>query len=128
MESVSVVIGLALLQYIAFAMLVGRARGKYGVKAPAIAGHEVFERYFRVQQNTLELLVVFVPAVWLFGQYVNPTWAAGLGVVYLIGRVLYLRSYVADPAKRGPGFGLSFFPILLMVVWTILAAIGKAVG
>ena len=56
MEYVALVSGLALLQYIAFGMLVGKARGKYGVKAPAITGNDVFERYFRVQQNTLELL------------------------------------------------------------------------
>ena len=71
MEYVALVSGLALLQYVAFGMLVGRARGRYGVKAPAITGHEVFERYFRVQQNTLELLVVMLPAIWLFARYVE---------------------------------------------------------
>ena len=105
MEPVAVVILLALVEYVAFGGLVGRARGKYGVNAPAVSGHEVFERYFRVHQNTLELLVVFVPAMWLFGTYVNPTWAALLGLVFVVGRVLYLLGYVKDPAKREIGFG-----------------------
>ncbi len=99
MHFVALVGLLALLQYMVFAMLVGRARGKYGVKAPAITGHEVFERYFRVQQNTLELLVVFLPALWLFALYVSATWAALLGAAYLVGRVVYLRGYVADPVE-----------------------------
>jgi glutathione S-transferase len=122
MDLVTVILVLALLQYIAFAMLVGGARGKYGVKAPATTGHEVFERYFRVQQNTLELLVVFVPAIWLFGQYASTLWAAILGLVYLVGRVVYLKSYVADPAKRSAGFGLSFLPIAVMLIGVLIEA------
>jgi glutathione S-transferase len=116
MEPVAIVILIALLQYVIFAALVGRARGKHGVKAPAVHGHEVFERYFRVHYNTLELIVVFVPAMWLFGSYVSPTWAAVLGLVYVVGRVAYLVGYVADPAKREIGFGLSVLPILVLLV------------
>jgi len=128
MDLVALVLSLALLQYIVFAVLVGRARGTYGVKAPAVTGHEVFERYFRVQQNTLELLVIFVPALWLFGQYVSATWASILGAVYLAGRVLYLKSYVADPAKRGAGFGLSMLPIMAMVIGVLIATGLKLLG
>ena len=62
----------ALLEYFVFAWLVGKARVQYGVKAPATSGHEVFERYFRVQQNTLELLIVFVPGLWIAAQYWDP--------------------------------------------------------
>lgn len=123
MHLVALVGLLALLQYLVFGMLVGRARGKYGVKAPAITGHEVFERYFRVQQNTLELLVVFLPALWLFALYVSATWAAILGATYLVGRVLYLRSYVADPAKREIGFGLSFLPIVALVIGALIGVL-----
>jgi glutathione S-transferase len=122
MNLVTIILVLALLQYIAFAMLVGGARGKYGVKAPAITGNETFERYFRVQQNTLELLVVFVPAIWLFGQSVSSLWAAILGGVYLVGRVVYFKSYVADPAKRSAGFGLSFLPIAAMLIGVLIKA------
>src|SRR5512139_2271715 len=123
MELVAVVTVLALLEYIVFAMLVGRARGKYGVKAPAVTGHEVFERYFRVQQNTLELLVVFLPSLWLFASYVSAGWAALLGAVYLVGRVFYLRGYVADPAKREIGFALSFLPIVALVFGALVGVL-----
>jgi uncharacterized MAPEG superfamily protein len=122
MAYVAVVILLALLQYVVFGALVGRARGRYGVKAPAVTGHEIFERYFRAHYNTLELLVAFVPAIWLFGTYVSPSWAAGLGLVYLVGRVLYLRGYVADPAKREIGFGLSVLPIIVLIVGALWGA------
>ena len=122
MEPVAVVIVLALVQYVAFGMLVGWARGKYGVKAPAVTGHETFDRYFRVHQNTLELLVAFVPAIWLFGIYVDPTWAALLGLVYLVARVLYLRGYVADPAKREVGFALSVLPVFVLLAGALWGA------
>jgi uncharacterized membrane protein YecN with MAPEG domain len=123
MHFVALVGLLALLQYLVFGMLVGRARGKYGVKAPAVTGHEVFERYFRVQQNTLELLVVLLPALWLFALYVSATWAAILGAVYLVGRVLYLRGYVSDPSKREIGFGMSFLPILVLVIGALIGVL-----
>jgi glutathione S-transferase len=125
MEMVAVVIALALLEYVAFGMLVGRAREKYGVKAPATSGHEIFDRYFRVHQNTLETLVVLVPGMWLFAQYVSPRWAAALGLVYIVGRIVYLRAYVADPAGRSLGFGLSFLPIAILVVGALIGAAMK---
>jgi len=116
MQAVAFVILLALLEYVVFGMLVGRARGKFGVNAPATAGHPVFERYFRVHYNTLEQLVVFVPAMWLYGTYVSPSWAAGLGLVYIAGRLTYLLGYVADPRKREIGFGLSALPLLILLL------------
>jgi uncharacterized membrane protein YecN with MAPEG domain len=122
MEPVAVVIVLALVQYIAFGMLVAWARGKYGVKAPAVTGHETFDRYFRVHQNTLELLVAFVPAIWLFGMYVDPTWAALLGLVFVVARMLYLRGYVTDPAKREIGFTLSILSVLVLLVGALWGA------
>ena len=122
MEPVAVVIVLALVQFIAFGMLVAWARGKYGVKAPAVTGHETFDRYFRVHQNTLELLVAFVPAIWLFGMYVDPTWAALLGLVFVVARMLYLRGYVTDPAKREVGFTLSILSVLVLLVGALWGA------
>src|SRR4029453_11554501 len=115
MAPVAVVIVIALVQFIIFGILVARARARYGVKAPATTGHEIFERYFRVHQNTLETLMAFIPAVSLFAIYDNPNWAAALGLVYVLGRIVYLRSYVADPAKRSAGFSLSVIPILIML-------------
>jgi glutathione S-transferase len=126
MPLVAVVTCLALLQFVIFAMLVGWARGKYGVAAPATTGHPVFERYYRVQMNTLEQLVVFLPSLWIFGYYIGETWAAGFGAVFIVGRVLYLLGYVADPKKREIGFGMSFFPVLALLIGALYGA-GRAV-
>jgi len=124
MSLVYIVMGLAMLQYLYFGIAVGGARGRYGIKAPATTGNEVFERYFRVQMNTLELLVVLIPALPLFAWYLSPRWAAALGGVYLVGRFLYFFSYVKDPAKRSAGFGLSILPIFVL----LLGGIGGAIA
>jgi hypothetical protein len=123
MPYVDIVTALALVQFIAFGFKVGKARGTYGVKAPATTGNEVFERHFRVQQNTLESLVAFVPGLYLFSHYWNPLWAAALGVVYLAGREIYAATYVKDPAKRGPGYGLTFIPIVILIVGSVIGAV-----
>jgi glutathione S-transferase len=125
MELVAIVIVLALMEFVAFGMLVGRARGRYGVKAPAISGHEVFDRYFRVHYNTMEVLTVFVPSIWLFGMYLDPRWAAGLGAIYLVGRIVYFRGYISDPAGRGKGFGMSMLPVLALLIGALIGA-GRA--
>jgi uncharacterized MAPEG superfamily protein len=123
MAPAAIVIIIAVFEYMTFAFLVGRARVRYGVKAPATTGHEVFERYFRVQQNTLETLVAFIPGISLFALFVNPNWAAWIGLVYVVGRVLYFRAYVADPAKRGLGFGLSLLSIATLLVGGLIGAL-----
>lgn len=122
MEWVAIIVVLALLQYLAFGMLVGRARGRYEVKAPAISGHPVFERYYRVHQNTLESLILFLPALLVFATYASATVGAGIGAVYLVGRQLYLRAYVKDPASRGPGFLLTLLPSLVLLIGGGVAA------
>lgn len=114
---------LALLQYAVFGALVGKARGTYGVKAPAVSGNGMFERYYRVQMNTLETLVLFIPGVWLAAPYVAEKWIAGLGLVYLVGRVVYFRAYVADPAKRSAGYSLSLFPAAALIVIALVGAV-----
>ncbi len=126
--SVNIIIALALIQYILFSVAVGRARGRYGIAAPATTGDPIFERYYRVQMNTLELLVTFVPAMYMFGYYINSVWAAGLGTVYLIGRVMYFFAYVADPAKRGPGYGLSALPVMCLIVGGLYGAARVSLG
>ncbi len=100
MEYIAVVTMLALIEYLTFQYLVGRARRTYGVVAPATTGNATFERYYRVQQNTIEQLVVFLPSLWLFGLFTNPVLGALIGLVYIIGRVLYLRRYVSDRPLR----------------------------
>ena len=97
MTLVHLVIGLALVEFFVFLNAVGRARDTYHVPAPATTGNEVFERYFRVQMNTLEQLIIFVPAILLFARYVHPLVAAALGLVFILGRWLYFRAYVKDP-------------------------------
>jgi len=114
---------LAILQLLFFGILVGKARHRYGVIAPAVSGNEMFERHFRVQMNTLELMVMFLPALWLATRYVQPLWTTVLGAIYLIGRLLYWRGYVAAPARRGPGFALSMLPILILVLIGLVGSI-----
>ena len=128
MSYVHIVTALALLQFVWFGMKVSRARERYGVKAPAIAGNDVFERHFRVQQNTLELLVIVVPGLYLFSNYFNPLLAAVLGVIYLIGREVYARAYVKDPAKRSAGFGLSALPTLILIFGGIIGAVRQLIA
>ena len=125
MALVNLIVALALLQFFVFATAVGKAREKYGVAAPATTGNEMFERYFRVQMNTLELLIMLVPAVWMFGFYVSANVAAGLGAIYLVGRGIYFFSYVKDPKKRSLGFGLSAGPVVVLVIG---ALVGAALG
>jgi glutathione S-transferase len=123
MACINLVTLCALLEYFAFGWLVGKARATYGVKAPAISGHEMFDRYFRVQQNTLELLIAFIPALWIAAQYWNPTWVAAIGAVFIIGRLLYLRGYVGDPKGRSFGFLLSVAPIFVLVAAGVIGAV-----
>lgn len=103
MELVFIVILVALLEYLVFAGLVGRARARFGIHAPATTGHPEFERTFRVHLNTLENLIVFVPAVWIFGLYVSSVWAAGLGVLFVIARAVYAAGYLRAAEKRSIG-------------------------
>ena len=126
MPYVHIVVLLALVEFFYFSLEVGKARGRYKIPAPATTGNEIFERYFRVHMNTLELLVMFVPSVLLFGQYLSPYIAAGLGVVYVIGRLVYLSAYVKDPKKRSVGFGLSILPIMILMLGAIVGAVRAA--
>lgn len=123
MELVVIVIALALMEYVYIAFQVGSGRTKYGVPAPAISGHPTFERLYRVQMNTLEQLIVFLPSIWFFGMYVSAGIAAGLGVVFIVGRFVYLTSYVQDPGKRSTGFMLTFGPNVILLVGAFIGAV-----
>ena len=123
MEAVAIVTILALGQFVLFSIQVGSMRGKHGVKAPATTGHPEFERMFRVQQNSMEQLVAFIPALWMFGYLVNPLWGAGIGIVFIIGRFIYRASYVKDPASRSMGFTITFIPTAVMLIWGLIAAV-----
>lgn len=113
---VDLVTTLALMQFVAFGLFVAKARGTYGIKAPATTGDEMFERYYRVHMNTLEMLVVFVPALWMAAKYWSPGWMAFFGAIYLAGRVIYFQSYLKDPSSRTIGFAMSFLPTLFLLL------------
>lgn len=119
---VSIVTSLMLIQLFYFAAQTGKARGKYGVNGPAVTGHEMFERHYRVHYNTLEQLILIVPSMWLFAMHVHELAAAGFGVVYLIGRFIYASAYVKDPASRGLGFGLSILPTAILMLGSLIGA------
>jgi glutathione S-transferase len=127
MAFVTIIAMLALIQYLVFGMLVGRARGQTGVQAPATTGDPVFERFFRAHYNTLEQLIVFIPALYAAGSFVNESLAVAAGAVYLVGRSLYFRTYVKDPTTRGPGMLLTFLAngvlVLAALVGAVLAAL-----
>jgi glutathione S-transferase len=128
MEMVHAVIGLAVLQFFIFGGFVGRARVKSGVEAPAVTGDPVFERYYRVHYNTMEQLIMFIPALLLFAIYIDTLWASILGLVYLVGRVIYFRSYIKEPAKRGAGYGVSVLPIIILLLGGLGGAVMSALG
>src|ERR1700760_1153083 len=100
---VALVTLLALVLYMVMSIRVGAARSKYGVAAPATTGNPDFERIFRIHANTLENLAVFVPSLWLFAIFSGSDYiAAGLGAVWLIGRLMYMVGYARAAEQRGP--------------------------
>ena len=128
MEPVYVIILVALLEYAVFTALVGRARVRHGIKAPATTGNPDFERVYRVQQNTLESLIVFVPAVWIFGLNASPAIGAGLGAVFVFARAIYAAGYIRAAEKRGIGAVLTAVTNCVLVVWGLIAVLERAFG
>ncbi len=116
MEYAILIILIALLQYIFFTGRVGFTRGKCGVHAPKTVGDETWERFFRVQQNTMEQLVIFIPGMVLFSVYVSQIWVLLPGILFVIGRQIYSHLYIKNPASRGPGMVLSFFSNIALVL------------
>eukprot|EP01094_Clydonella_sp_ATCC50884_P018713 TRINITY_DN3512_c1_g1_i1.p3 TRINITY_DN3512_c1_g1~~TRINITY_DN3512_c1_g1_i1.p3 ORF type:complete len:160 (+),score=59.61 TRINITY_DN3512_c1_g1_i1:27-482(+) len=90
-------------EYLCFTINCGRARGKYGVKAPAVSGHLGWENLYRIQMNTLESMSVVVPMMWLAAHLHNYRYAGYAGLLYAFGRVLFALGY---PNKRAFGFVL----------------------
>ncbi len=106
---------LAIAAYFYSGILVGRARGTYGIKAPAVTGNPNFERLFRAQMNTLEWLPMFLPALWLFALSWGDALAGVLGMIWIVGRLLYIQTYATAAEKRGPGFGVQ--AIATLALW-----------
>ena len=118
---------LAVLVYFYSSILVSRARGKFGVKLPAVSGNPDFERVFRAQMNTLEWMPIFLPSLWLFAFYINDAIAAGIGLVWVIGRILYVLGYAQAVAKRSRGFAIQALATIALwvgafgaIVWRLM--------
>ena len=120
MELVYLTILLALLEYMVMGGLVGRARAKHGIHAPAMTGHPDFERTNRVHVNTLENLIIFVPAVWIFASYVSVRWAAVLGFLFVAARAVYAVGYLKAAEKRGIGAGITGMVEIVLVVGSLI--------
>jgi uncharacterized membrane protein YecN with MAPEG domain len=118
---------LAILVYFYSSILVSKARGKFGVKLPAISGNPDFERVFRAQMNTLEWLPIFLPSLWLFAVYISDPLAAGLGLVWIVGRILYILGYAQAVAKRGRGFAIQALAAIVLWVGALGAIIWRIV-
>ena len=123
----ALVTGLALVLYVMVFVNVARARSRYQIDAPAIAGHPAFERVFRVQQNTLEQLMLFLPALWLFSLFVSPLWGAAIGLVWVLGRLHYAWGYYRDAARRHTGFGIAAICSLVLLAGAFIGML-RALG
>jgi glutathione S-transferase len=102
--------------YLFLATRVAAARGKYGVKLPSTAGNPDFERVFRVHMNTLEWMPTFLLPLWLSAIYLSDIGAAALGLVWIVGRVLYFAGYTRAVEKRLPGFFIQSTACLLLFI------------
>ncbi|HEY9834276.1 MAG TPA: MAPEG family protein [Stenomitos sp.] len=119
----SLVTLLSLILYFVLTANVGRARVKYKVPVPQISGDPDFERVFRVQQNTLEQLILLLPSLWLFSLFVSPIWGAGIGVAWIVGRILYAWGYYQAAEKRTLGFGINSLSILVLLLGALVGVI-----
>lgn len=114
---------LAVTQYLFFGAMTGKARRKSGLLAPTMTGSPEFERMYRVQMNTLEMIVAFLPALFVAGHHQNPVWMAVIGCVYLVGRFIYWRAYISKPSSRTLGFMLTLFPIVVLAAIAIFSVV-----
>lgn len=122
MEALAIVTALALLQTTYFAFMVGKARQRHQVSAPTISGPDAFEREFRVHQNTMEQLVVFVPALWMFGYFVNPLVGAGIGLLYVVSRHMYRSAYLNEPKARSTPFMIGLLSFAVLTLGSMIGA------
>ena len=123
MEYVAIVTCLALIQSFVFAIQVGQQRVKHNVRAPDISGDPEFERVFRVHQNTLEQLIIVIPALWIFASYWKAGVAAVIGLIFVISRQIYRNAYLADPAKRSTGFGIGAAAMTVLLLGGLIGAV-----
>lgn len=127
MDMVALITAVLLLEYFVFVILVGKARHSTGIQAPAISGAPQLERAYRVQMNTLEQLILVVPGMWLFALYVSAGWAAVLGAVFALGRLIYCAAYLKDPGKRGAGFLVGMLATMALLLGALLGPVLKLI-
>lgn len=120
---VTIVTVMALVTFGWMGVRVGMARRKSGIAAPAMAGDPILERHIRVQANTLEWLPLFLPSLWLFEVYWPQLIAAGLGLVWVLGRIVYAFGYVADPRKRALGFLIQALAVFILMSGAFVGAL-----
>ena len=113
----------ALILYFVVTINVGIARAKYQVPVPQTTGNLDFERVLRVQQNTLEQLALFIPALWLFSNYVSPIWGSALGAARIVERIAYAWGYYQAAEKRGPGFAISSLSGMVLILGSLVGII-----
>ncbi|MBD8871952.1 MAPEG family protein [Rhodanobacter sp. DHB23] len=121
----ALVVLLAVLLQFGTLFAVGHARGKYGIKAPATSGHPDFERAYRVQMNTLEAVLLFLPTLWVAVQYGYGGWAGVAGLVWVVGRAWYALAYLQDASRRGGGFMLGMLGWAATLVMALIG-VGRA--
>jgi len=123
----AIVTVLAVLVYFYMGLRVGQMRGKHKIAAPAMTGNPEFERAVRVHMNTLEQIIVFLPLLWIATVYFRTlAWLpAVLGLVWIVGRILYMQGYMQAPEKRELGFGIAALANLGLL---ILAIVGIAMS
>lgn len=119
---------LSLALYFYMIIRVGQARTKFGVSAPATSGHPDFERVFRVQQNTLEGLVIYLPSLYMFANYVEAYLAAALGALWIVGRYVYMEGYIDAPERRSAGFGIQALATLALLLGSLVGVIWNMLG
>lgn len=120
MNMIYLLILVSLLQYFYFALQVGRARGVYDIQAPATTGNEIFERVYRVQVNTQEQLLIFIPSLYLFAVFLSPLVGQILAIAFIVFRFVYARSYVNEPSSRSLGFIVSGSANLILLIGAII--------
>jgi len=102
--AVAAVTLLCSLAIFGMALTVARTHKATGILAPKMMGDPLLERAIRAHSNTIEWLPIFLPSMWLFALYWSSSWAAALGMLWLIGRIAYFLGYLSAPSKRYPGF------------------------
>ncbi|MCP2727936.1 MAPEG family protein [Limnofasciculus baicalensis] len=119
----SLVTLVSLIVYFVLIINVGRARSKYNVPVPQTSGNPDFERVFRVQQNTLEQLILFLPNLWLFSLFISPIWGAGIGTIWVIGRIIYAWGYYQAAEKRILGFAINSLSTMVLIIGSLVGII-----